>query len=179
MSRSRPHWTEYQDIDHLAQRGADDDLVSVMKVEASNAQLSMEELKHFKEAQKTNEELQEVFSKIEEQLQSKKLKISPQGILYRVEGDGWLMVVPKVLQQKIIREKPRRPSYWTRGTQQNCGPYQKSFLVAWYVEHRGRIRVILSGLPVGEIRPQEKGGSIAANPTTGAEMATDYDRLGH
>ena len=55
-------------------------------------------LKHFEEAQKTDEELQEVFSQSEEQLQRKKLKISPQGILYHVEGDRWLMVVPKVLQ---------------------------------------------------------------------------------
>ena len=51
--------------------------------------------------------------------------------------------------------------------------------MAWYVEHRGEIRANLSGLPVSEIRPQEKGGSTAANPTTGAEMAADYDRLGH
>ena len=49
--------------------------------------------------------------------------------------------------------KPRCPSYWTRGAQQDSGPHQKRILVAWYVEHRGRIRAILSGLPVGEIRP--------------------------
>ena len=67
----------------------------------------------------------------------------------------------------------------TRGAQQHNGPHQESFLVAWYVEHRGRIRAILSGLPIGEIRPQEEGGSTAANPTTGAEMAVDYDRPGH
>ena len=41
--------------------------------------------------------------------------------------------------------KPRCPNYWTFGAQQDCGPHQKSFLVAWYNEHRGRIRAILSG----------------------------------
>ena len=75
--------------------------------------------------------------------------------------------------------KPRCPNYWTRGARQDCGPHQKSFLVAWYMECRRGMRVILSGLPVGEIRPQEKGGSIAVNPTIGVEMAIDYDRLGH
>ena len=75
--------------------------------------------------------------------------------------------------------KPRYPSYWTHGAQQNYGPHQKSFLVAWYVEHRGRIRAILSGLPIGEIRPQEKGGSAAANPITRAEMAADHYRSSH
>ena len=47
------------------------------------------------------------------------------------------------------------------------------------MEHRGRIRAMLSGLPVGEIRPQEKGGSAAANPTTRAEMAVDHYKPGH
>ena len=75
--------------------------------------------------------------------------------------------------------KPRRPSSWTRGTEQDNGPHQKSFLVAWYVEHRGRIRANLSGLPVGKIRPQEKGGFIIAHPPARKKMAADYDRLGH
>ena len=71
--------------------------------------------------------------------------------------------------------KPQCPRYWICGAQQDYGPHQKSFLVAWYVEHRGGIRAILSGLLVGKIRPQEKGGSAAANPTTGAEMAAHHD----
>ena len=75
--------------------------------------------------------------------------------------------------------KPRCPSDWTRGAQQDSGPHQKSFLVAWYVEDRVRIRAILSGLPIGEIRPQEKGGSTVANPTTRVEMAADYNRPSH
>ena len=75
--------------------------------------------------------------------------------------------------------KPRCPSYWTRGAEQYCGPHQESFLVVWYVEHRGRICAILSGLLVGEIRPQKKGGCTVANPTTRAEMAADYDRPGY
>ena len=49
--------------------------------------------------------------------------------------------------------KPQCPSDWTRGAQQDSRPHQESFLVAWYVEHCGRIRAILSSLPVGEIRP--------------------------
>ena len=69
-----------------------------MTVQASSAQLSREELQYVKEAQKTNRELQEMFSQSEEQLQRKKFRISLQGILHRVEGDRWLMVVPKVLQ---------------------------------------------------------------------------------
>ena len=75
--------------------------------------------------------------------------------------------------------EPRCSLHWTRGAQSDSGPHQKSFLVAWYVERRGRIRAILSGLPVDKIRPQEKGGRAAANPTTGAEMAADHDRPGH
>ena len=56
-------------------------------VQASNAQLSMEEMKHFEEAQNIDGELQEVFSHSKEQLQRKKFRISPQEIWYRVEGD--------------------------------------------------------------------------------------------
>ena len=33
--------------------------------------------------------------------------------------------------------KPRCPSDWTCGAQQDSGPHQKSFLVAWYVERHG------------------------------------------
>ena len=47
--------------------------------------------------------------------------------------------------------KPQCPSDWTRGAQQDSGPHQKSFLVAWYVEHHGRIRAILSGLEVAKL----------------------------
>ena len=95
LSRSRPHRTEDQNIDHLAERGADEDPAVVMTVQASSTQLSTKEFQHIEEAQKTDEELQEMFSRSEEQLQRKKFRISPQGILYRVEGDRWLMVVPK------------------------------------------------------------------------------------
>ena len=75
--------------------------------------------------------------------------------------------------------KPQCPSNWTRGAQQDIGPHQESFLVAWYVEHRGSIHAILSGLPIGKIRPQEKDGSILANPTTRAEMVANYNRPDH
>ena len=110
LNRSRPHRTENQDIDHPIQGGVDKDPVRVMIVQASSAQLSTEEWKHFEKAHKIDKELQKVFSQSEEQLQRKKLKISPQGILYHVEGDRWLMVVPRVLQQKIIRENHDVPA---------------------------------------------------------------------
>ena len=51
--------------------------------------------------------------------------------------------------------------------------------MAWYVEHRGRIRAILSGLLVGEIRPKEESGCAVANPTIGEEMVVDIDRSGY
>ena len=91
--------------------------------------------------------------------------------------DGWWLH-PRSCNRRLFG-KPWCPNDWTRGAQQDSEPHQKSFLVAWYVEHRGGIRSILSGLPVGEIRPQEKGGCTAANFTTRAEMAADYDRLGY
>ena len=59
----------------------------MMTVQAFSAPLSIEELQYIEENQKTNEELQEMFSQSEEQLRRKKFRISPQGILYRVEGD--------------------------------------------------------------------------------------------
>ena len=47
------------------------------------------------------------------------------------------------------------------------------------MEHRGKICVIMFGLPIGEIRPQEEGGSAAANPTTREEMTIDHYRPDH
>ena len=107
--------------------------------QTSNAQLSTEELQHIEEAQKTDEELQEMFSQNEEQLQRKKFRISPQGILYPIEGDRWLIVVPKVLQQKIIRENHdvlaighvglnrtvdhMKRAFWWRGIWSTVGEY--------------------------------------------------------
>ena len=89
------------------------------------------------------------------------------------------MVVPKVLQQKIIWENHDVPAIGHVGLNKTVDHIKRAFLKAWYVERRGRIRAILFGLPVGEIRPQEKGGSIATNPTTGAEMVANYNRPGH
>ena len=88
-------------------------------------------------------------------------------------------VGPQGLQIENYAGEPRCSLHRTRGTQPDCGPHQKSLLVASYVERRGRIRAILSGLPVDKIRPQEKGGRDAANPTTRVEMAADHDRPGH
>ena len=59
---------ENEEIDHPAHRGADEDPAGVMIVQASSAQLSTEELQHVEEAQKTNEELREMFSHSKEQL---------------------------------------------------------------------------------------------------------------
>ena len=58
-----------------------------MTVHASRVELSTEEQKSFEDAQRSDEELRDVFSLSEEQLQRKKFRISPQGILYHVEGD--------------------------------------------------------------------------------------------
>ena len=68
LSRSRPHWTEDQNIDHPTQRGAFKDPANMLTVQASSAQLSMEEFQHIEEAQRTDEELQGMFSQSEEQL---------------------------------------------------------------------------------------------------------------
>ena len=66
LSRSRPHQTKNEEIDHPAQRGADEDPACVMTVQASSAQLSTEELQHVEEAQKTDEKLQKMFSQSKE-----------------------------------------------------------------------------------------------------------------
>ena len=50
LSMSRPHRTENQEIDHSTQRGANKDLARIMTFQASNFQLSMEEMKRFEEA---------------------------------------------------------------------------------------------------------------------------------
>ena len=101
LSKSRPHHNEAQEIDQSTQRRADQD-VAMMAIQASSVELSIEEIQHWREAQKTDNELQELMAQSEEQLQRKKFRVSPQGILHRVEGDRWMMLVPKVLQQKII-----------------------------------------------------------------------------
>ena len=75
--------------------------------------------------------------------------------------------------------KPRCPSCWTCGAQQDSRPHQDSFLVASYVEHRGRIHAILSGLPVGEIRPKEESRRVTTNSTTRAEMAVYHYKPGY
>ena len=68
-------------------------------MQASGVQLSIEEMKCFEEVQKIDKELQKVYNQSKEQLQRKKFRVSPQGMLYHVEGDRWSMVVPQVLQQ--------------------------------------------------------------------------------
>ena len=39
--------------------------------------------------------------------------------------------------------------------------------------------MILSGLPVGEIRSLEEGGSAIANPISGAEMVANHNKPHH
>ena len=143
-----------------------------MTVQASSAQLSTEELKHIEEAQKTDEGLQKVFSQSEEQLQRKKLRISPQGILYRVEGDRWLMVVPKVLQQKIIRENCGilairhvglnrtmdhiKRAFWWRGMWSTVGEYVRFCPICQLVKSDHRKKAgILQPIPLPERKWQQ------------------------
>ena len=118
---------EDQNIDHPAQRGVDKVPAVMMTVQASSAQLSTEEFQHIEEAQKIDEELQEMFSQSEEQLQRKKFRIFPQGILYRIEGDRWLMVVPKVLQQKIIWENHDVPAIGHVGLNRTVDHIKRAF----------------------------------------------------
>ena len=131
-----------------------------MTVQVFCAQLSMEKLQDIEEAQKTNEELQEVFSQSKEQLQRKKFKISPQRILYCVKGDRWLMVVPKILQQKIIGENHDvtlighvgfnrtvdhiKRALWWRGMWSIVGEYVRSYPVCQLVksDHRQKAGVL-------------------------------------
>ena len=66
LSRSRPHRTDNQDIDQKIQSEADEDLAQMMTVQASRVELSTVELKRFKEAQRSDEDLRGVFSLSEE-----------------------------------------------------------------------------------------------------------------
>ena len=65
LSKSRPHRNEAQEIDQSTQRGADQDGV-LMTIQASNVELSIEETQHWREAQKTNNELQVLMAQSEE-----------------------------------------------------------------------------------------------------------------
>ena len=40
------------------------------------------------------------------------------------------------------------------GIQQDNGPHQKSILVAWYVEHNGRLCAIMFSMSTDKTRPQ-------------------------
>lgn len=73
LSRSRPHQMESQEIGHVAQRGVDKDLATLMTVQPSSAQLSTEEIKRFKKAQKTYDELREMFSQEEDSCRGRNL----------------------------------------------------------------------------------------------------------
>ena len=143
-----------------------------MTVQASSAQLSTEEIQDIEEAQKADEELREMFSQSEEQLQRKKFRVSPQVILYRVEGDRWLMVVPKVLQQKVIRENHDVPAighvglnrtvdhikraFWWRGMWSTVGEYVRTCPVCQLVksDHRKKAGV-LQPIPLPERKWQQ------------------------
>lgn len=50
--------------------------------------------------------------------------------------------------------------------------------MAWYMEHYWRICAILSGLLVGETRPQEKGTYATANPTIRKQMTDNHNEVG-
>lgn len=49
--------------------------------------LTGEEISQIKEAQKKDEEAQQIATLTQQEIERKKLKISPQGIVYRVEND--------------------------------------------------------------------------------------------
>lgn len=87
LSKRRPHHKENWEINKSTQRGDNRDPVALMTIQTSSAQLSTEELQQIKEAQKPNDELHEMYSQAKEQLQRKRFKISPQEILYHVNGD--------------------------------------------------------------------------------------------
>ena len=113
-----------------------------------------------------------MFSQSEEQLQRKKFRLSPQGILYRMEGDRWLMVVPKVLQQKIIRENHDVPAighvglnrtvdhikraFWWRGMWSTVGEYVQTCPVCQLVksDHRKKAGA-LQPIPLPERKWQQ------------------------
>ena len=180
MSRSRPHRTENQEIDHPAQGGADEDLAKLMTIQASSAQLSTEEIKHFEEAQRTRwRATRDVQPERRAVADRKKFRISPQGILYRVEGDRWMMVVPKVLQQKIIRENHDvlaighvglnrtmdhiKRAFWWRGMWSTMGEYVRSCPVCQLVKSDHR----------------KKAGVLQPIPLPREEMAANHYRPGY
>ena len=114
----------------------------MMTIQASSVELSTNEIQHWKEAQKADNELRELMTQSEEQLQRKNFRVSPQGILHRVEGNRWLMLVPQVLRLKIMRENHDVPSighvglnrtvdhikraFWWRGMWSDVGEYVRT-----------------------------------------------------
>ena len=68
-----------------------------------------------------------VFSQGPEQLQRKKFKVFPQGGLHCVEGDRWLMVVPKALQHKIIKGNHDAPTIGHMGLNKIMDHIKRAF----------------------------------------------------
>ena len=116
-----------------------------MAVQASSSQLSKGEIKRSKDAQETYDELREMFGQDEEQLHRNKFSISSQGTLYHIKGDRWSIVVPKILQQKIIQANHKVPAiehlglnkivnhikraFWWRDMWSTGGKHVRSYLV--------------------------------------------------
>ena len=105
-------------------------------------------------------------------MQRKKFRISPRGILYYVKGDRWLMVVPKVLQKKIIQENYDvlaighvglnrtldhiKRAFWWRGMWSTMEEYVRSCPVCQLVksDHRKKVGA-LQQIPLPEGKWQQ------------------------
>ena len=79
-------------------------------------------------------------------------------------GWSWTNVGSMVPETRYYERTPWCSPHWTCGCTLDYGPHQASFLVERVVGRRQTIRVILSDVSAHEVRPQEKGGFIAANP---------------
>ena len=89
------------------------------------------------------------------------------------------MVVPKVLQQKIIRENHDVPAIGHVGLNKTVDHIKRAF---WWRGMWSTVGEYVQSSPVCQLVKSDhrkKTGALQANPTTGAEMAVDYDRPSH
>ena len=125
-------------------------------IRASRISLSKQQVRQFIVPQNIDPEIQKMALQPKSQLERQKILLFPQGILDRTEHIDKQTLVPQSLNQNIIGRIPRCPSYWTRGSVADCGIHRTGFLVPGLMGRCRKIRAILSGLPLHEIRPQEK-----------------------
>ena len=114
-------------------------------IQATSISLSKQEIKQFLDAQLQDKAIQKLVALASEELKRRKMKISPQGILYHVEDGHELMLVPQSLRQKIMKENHDVPSighmgqyrtvdlikraFYCRGLWKDVGQYVQSCLV--------------------------------------------------